>query len=211
VWQVLSNVRVAGNSQTGEEFRRKKRAPAKAGAHALKIAGLKLTRGIAGHGGNASGQPSAPDTTKQITDDERPCNDGNRSFANRSARGLRESRLYLFRLVWNGRCPLGSGRCRVRGAVDGAMCRSAQAVNLGGRLVSDPVGCLVRCMCYVFNLGACWIGAATAASAIARQRGGSIHVSSFQKIRDRDAISLRRPRLRSDYRSSAQALPSDAV
>src|ERR1700681_4176013 len=151
--------------------------------------GQKLTRGIAGRDGNASDQPSAPDTTKQITDDERPCNDGNRSFANRSARGLRESRLYLFRLLWNGRRPLGSGRCRVGGAVDSAMRRSPQAVNLGRGLVSDPVGCLVRCMRYVFNLGACWIGAATAASAIAPQGGGSIHISSFQRIRDRNAIS----------------------
>jgi hypothetical protein len=143
--------------------------------------GRKLTRGIAGRDGNASDQPSAPDTTKQITDDQRPCNDGNRSFANRSARGLREPRLYLFRLLWNGRGPLGSGRCRVGGAVDSAMCRSAQAVDLGRGLVSDPVGCLVRCIRYVFNLGACWIGAATAASAIAPQGGGSIHVISFRK------------------------------
>jgi hypothetical protein len=60
------------------------------------------------------------------------------------------------------------------------MCCSAQAVNLGSGLVSDPVGCLVRCMCYVFNLGVCWIGAATAASATAPQGAGSIHVISFQ-------------------------------
>jgi hypothetical protein len=44
-------------------------------------------------------------------------------------------------------------------------------------------------MCYVFNSGASWIGAATAASAIAPQGGGSIHASSFQKIRDRNATS----------------------
>jgi hypothetical protein len=60
------------------------------------------------------------------------------------------------------------------------MCRSAQAVNLGRGLVSNPVGCLVRCMCYVFNLGARWIGAAPAASATAPQGAGSIHVISFQ-------------------------------
>jgi hypothetical protein len=67
---------------------------------------------------------------------------------------------------------------RVSGAVDSAVCRSAQAVDLRGGLVGDPVGCLVRRLCYLFHLGARWIRSATGPSAIALHWCGSIHAMS---------------------------------
>src|ERR1039457_4092136 len=74
------------------------------------------------------------------------------------------------------------------------MGRSAQAVNLRRGLVGDPVSCLVRCFCQVFNLGARWIVArrietGTAACETATDWGGSIHRSSFRgKSRDGNTI-----------------------
>jgi len=67
------------------------------------------------------------------------------------------------------------------GTVNSAVRRSAQAVDLRRGLVGNPVGCLVRCLRYIFNLGARWIRSTTRPGPNAPCWRVSIHINSFRK------------------------------
>ena len=139
-------------------------------------------------------EPREP--TEQIPDEERAGHGDDRTRAYRGARGFRELRLKLLRLLGNARSPFRGGRGCTGRAVDRAMRRSTGTVYLGGGLVRNLVRCLVSCLRRTFDprtyririrrIAASRIGTG-AGGETAAHRSRVIHDISFE-VRERKVL-----------------------
>src|ERR1051326_7073991 len=125
------------------------------------------------------------ETSQQIADQESSGDGCDGPRANRRAGRFGDLRRYFLRLRRNRRCPFGSRCCGAGCAVDGAMRRSADAIDLSSGLVDDLACGSMSRLRYVFNGGAgrVRIGIETvAADEAAADWGGTFHTVSFRRI-----------------------------